>query len=1059
MISPFKTNGQYFRTVLIFLIYIVLVISATVFTEAQETQVTVKSDASGTTLQVNGKDFMIIGMNWDYYPIGKNYTYSLWSQPDNVIQTALDNEMPLLKNMGVNAIRQYVGIPPRWIKYIYERYGIYTVLNHTFGRYGVSIDGMYMPNTDYSDPRIREYLVREVDSMVNDFRATPGLLMWLLGNENNYGLFWGGAATEDIPVGETLESMRARQMYSLFNDAIKTIKQKDTKHPVAIANGDLLFIDIIAKEIQGLDIFGTNMYRGISFRDAFQTVKEKLNIPIMFTEFGADAFNEKDMCEDQISQARYLLGNWQEIFEQSSGKGKIGNAIGGFTFQFSDGWWKYRQEINLDVHDVNASWSNGGYKEDYSEGENNMNEEWFGICAKGPSDGNGYYQLYPRASFYALKRAYRLDIYNTATDTIRIRNHFNSINLVEDVLTARGDRASLQTEEIKKVRISGLRMEFETYNTGGERITTPADRIPGGTSTPAFLGFDHLESFYAEVEARPSENITGKVSVNILGHVPENPIDEIFYENRGLPRTVVTGSGTSQMNDLERVKIFNASILWDSRWLMLDGFYRTGHYHWGYEGDFFGLYPEANYGDNINLYNADAPLGFEVTGKKLFDGLKVAFGPQLWWGANPTVLVKYQRSFGPIQATGMYQEDIDKQSTAVSSFAVPLAPTRKGTLHLAYKKGELGIEVGGIWSGSTKVGQQFQIATGTSGNYTIYQDHIKSSDAFGGKVKLTFSSGRWNWYAQGSVMGLVADGGPTSTLTYTGWRLKDCGMGNQRSFLTGLAVLFGNWQIAPNFLWQKPIEAPIPNDIPAPGRPRNILADPFAVRGNRETVAGELLINYDPTPATWLYMWDNDLREDASFAFSTGIVVRHQPTTQDASIGILKDGRTLFAFPGATPARDVWEVNSRFISKMQSGVGIIANTYFGTVEPNGSDVRLIHRYGGNVRCVYNSMKFIASAKVNDWGPYDYHRDFNLTYPLQFSADISTVFGTPEWFDIPQTRIGIIGTWRSLDRYSARYDFIKILDATGNLVPNTETPGQPIGNEWEIRTYIHLNVGM
>ena len=66
-------------------------------------------------------------MNWDYVPIGQNYTYNLWTQPDDVIEAALDREMPLLKAMGVNAIRQYVGVPPRWVRYIYERYGIFTV--------------------------------------------------------------------------------------------------------------------------------------------------------------------------------------------------------------------------------------------------------------------------------------------------------------------------------------------------------------------------------------------------------------------------------------------------------------------------------------------------------------------------------------------------------------------------------------------------------------------------------------------------------------------------------------------------------------------------------------------------------------------------------------------------------------------------------------------------------------------------------------------------------------------------------------------------------------------
>ncbi len=43
----------------------------------------------------------------------------------------------------------------------------------------------------------------------------------------------------------------------------------------------------------------------------------------------------------------------------------------------------------------------------------------------------------------------------------------------------------------------------------------------------------------------PSDNITGRLSLNILGRVPVNPIDEIFYENRGRPRQVQADDGTS----------------------------------------------------------------------------------------------------------------------------------------------------------------------------------------------------------------------------------------------------------------------------------------------------------------------------------------------------------------------------------------------------------------------------------------------------------------------------------------------------------------------------------
>lgn len=1006
-------------------------------------QVTLLSNNEGIRLQVNGEDFMVNGMNWDYFPIGTNYSYSLWNESDDFIRQALDDEMSLLKNMGVNAIRVYTGIPPKWIQYIYERYGIYTMLNHSFGRYGLTLNGAWVPNTEYSDSRVIDLLIKEVTELATVYKDTPGLLLYLLGNENNYGLFWGGAETEDIPMEDRASTIRARHMYKLFNKASLAMKAIDQTHPVALCNGDLLFLDIIAQECPDVDIFGTNVYRGMSFGDLFERVKKEYGKPVLMTEFGSDAFNALTMQEDQLSQAYFLIKNWKEIYENAAGLGKAGNSIGGFTFQFSDGWWKYGQTINLDVHDNNASWSNGGYTFDYVEGENNMNEEWFGICAKGFTDSRGFYSPYPRAAYYALKEAHSFDVYNGTLS--HIDKHFLQIDPMVTVLKARGDKAALDVAPLKKVFMKGVRVNFTTYSTGGTHIETPEQIDDDYQSYPSFQGFDQLQSYYADIGFQPTGNFYGAISLNILGAVPENPIDEIFYENRGRTKNVKTREGTLQLADIERVRVYRANFSWDDRWFKLDGFYRTGHYHWGYEGDFFGLYPEANYGPNIDMYNGNAPMGVEFTGKKGLNGFKLAFGPELWWGANPAVLLKYSKSLGRLDATVIFQEDLDEQGSAVSSYAIPLPPTRKATLHLDFNLGALGLELGGIWSGSNKVGETFQIADGEPGNYVILLDEIKESDTYGGKVKLTFSKGIFNWYAESAAMGLVADGRPNGALTFTGWRLKDSGSGNQVNFLSGFALTLGNVQFAPNFLWQKPIVGPMPNNVPAPGRLRNFLSDPFSVRGNRETIAGELIINFDPTPATWLYAWDNDIQEDAKLAGTLGFVFRHHPTSQDAAIGIMSDGRTIFPFPSSPPARDLWEAYIRAISKVSPGFGFITNLYAGEAEPNGSDERLIQRYGGDIRVIMGSVKLIGEAKFNDWGPYDYHRDFNLTYPLQLAADLSKVLGNPGWLDNSQPRFGIRVAWRSLDEYSPRY------------VPNTLfNPDK--GSEWEIRTYFDMNIG-
>ena len=1025
---------------------------------AQVDKVSIEKNSEGMKLVVNGDDFMINGMNWDYFPIGTTVTYSLWNQSDDIIRAALDIEMSLLKNMGVNVVRQYTGVQPKWIRYIYEKYGIYTMLNHSFGRYGLTIDGAWMPNTEYADPRVRELLLAETKALAEEYKNTPGLLMYLLGNENNYGLFWEGAETEDIPIEDRKSTVRATAMYKLFNEATKGMKGIDTNHPVAMCNGDLLFMDIIVRECPDVDIFGTNMYRGISFGDAFQRVMDEYNKPIMFTEFGADAFNVLENAEDQYSQAYYMVGNWQEIYENAAGLGKAGNSIGGFTFQFSDGWWKFGQTKDLDVHDNNASWSNGGYDRDFEEGENNMNEEWFGICAKGPTNERGLYQLFPRAAYYALKNAHNVDPYGSESSVEAIQNHFANIELMDAVLKARGDQAALINEDLKKIKVSHLRGEITTFTTGGDKIATPEDSDPDERVYPDELGFDHMQSFFVGVQANPTSSVQINATVNVVGQIAENPINEIFYENRARVRSVNTNEGELILDDLNRINLYQADFSWNSKYYNLKGFYRTGHYHWGYEGDFFGVYPEANYGPNLDIYGGNAPFGFEFEGKKSLNGLKVAFGPELWWAANPAVLVKYSRKFGGIDVTGIFHEDLDRPAQTVSSLAIPMPQTRRATLHLETEVGPIGFELGGMWGGQPLVGRTFQVVEEVvEGKMEVFQDEIQDKDTWGGKAKVTFSSGPWNWYAQGAAMGLVANGGADYTRTFTGWRLKDSGSGNQFNFLSGFTYLIGDLQIAPNFLWQKPVVDPIPGDVPAPGRPRNILDDPFAVRGNRETVAGEILFTWDPTPGTWMYEWDNDTQEDAPLAISAGFVYRHLPTIQDAAIGFLGN-RQIFAFAESAPAQDLWEAHARIVSKINPDFGFIANLYGGNAQSRGSDPRLIERVGGDIRMIYKKTKLAAEVKVDDWGPFDYHRDFNLTFPLQLMLDLSTSLGKPKWFNEADNKIGIMGIWRSLDRFSPRYCPTTTIDASGATVCDMEAPGFDNGQEWEIRTYVHFKIG-
>ncbi|HYG68670.1 MAG TPA: hypothetical protein VD838_13460, partial [Anaeromyxobacteraceae bacterium] len=511
---------------------------------------------------------------------------------------------------------------------------------------------------------------------------------------------------------------------------------------------------------------------------------------------------------------------------------------------------------------------------------------------------------------------------------------------------------------------------------------------------------------------------------NFVGNVPLNRIDENFYEAK---------------KETE-LSLYRASVKWDEPWFHVDGFFRTGHYHWASEGDVFALYREANYGENIDLYNGEAPSGIELTGKLGLSGLKVAVGNELYWGANPAVVGKYQRTVGAFDLAVVHQEDLAQAEGGGTSSTTQVRQTRKTALSVATKVLGVGVQLGGLWANANKVDETFASdERAADGSYLV--DRVRTEDTLGGRAKVTFEAGRIHWYAQGSYMGLVADGSPDPTITYTGWTLKDSGSGNQVNAMTGIAIDVGTLQIAPNLLWQKPLVGPT-------DPPRTLLddQDPFAVRGNRETVAGELVLTWDPTPATWFWAWDNDFRENAPLAASLGISYRHQPTSQDSAIGYLEDGVTQIAI-GAPPPHDLWEARTRVVSRLSHALRLVGNAWIGTAEPNGEDARLVHRMGADLRLGWNALLVQAIAKKDDYGPYDYHRDWNLTFPVQLIGDASYVLGGARWIPglTQQTRIGVRGTWRYLDRYSPRY-------------ANASDPGTPDwGNEYELRTYLSVTL--
>jgi len=234
--------------------------------------------------------------------------------------------------------------------------------------------------------------------------------MFAFGNESNYGLSWSSFEIENLPEGEQNEA-KAHYLYTLFNEVLTEGKKLAPNLPFTIVNGDLQYIDLIAELMPNLDLLGTNSYRGKSFASLWADVEKKLDLPVLFFEFGSDAFNAREFAEDQVAQAVILRDQWKEMYNKAAGNNEEGNSIGGFVFEWRDEWWKYRQTENLDQQDNNASWSNQAYMFDWAEGKDNMNEEWFGITALGMPNADGVYTARPRAAYDVLSKIWHMDPY------------------------------------------------------------------------------------------------------------------------------------------------------------------------------------------------------------------------------------------------------------------------------------------------------------------------------------------------------------------------------------------------------------------------------------------------------------------------------------------------------------------------------------------------------------------------------------------------------------------------------------------------------------------------
>jgi hypothetical protein len=309
----------------------------------------------------------------------------------------VSQDVPLMQAMHVNTVRVYTdfGTDP----------STYSAVLDNFYNAGIMVIMTVVGSTQ--DISSGQYL-----TAVNLAKNHPALLLWAVGNEWNLNNYYGTYTDTVTLNGAILLTRQAAQM----------ILAQDANHPVSSVLGDrfqvvpstnpclnqLLNSDIptIVQKIPEVAIWGINSYRGPTFTNLWQQWVAATSKPFYLSEFGTDSFATTSSTlpfstpscpdsrakvtagsEDQVTQANFDAGLWQEISLHLSAFRPGEPSAGGLVFEWNDEVWKVgNYNVGLGGLVVYCStctnyafYDPDGYSQSGSAPDNILNAEYFGL--------------------------------------------------------------------------------------------------------------------------------------------------------------------------------------------------------------------------------------------------------------------------------------------------------------------------------------------------------------------------------------------------------------------------------------------------------------------------------------------------------------------------------------------------------------------------------------------------------------------------------------------------------------------------------------------------------
>ncbi|MBN1869544.1 MAG: hypothetical protein JW847_03090 [Candidatus Omnitrophica bacterium] len=377
--------------------------------------------------------FFVKGVAYSPIPVGRHPSDWGWGQSevdgiDNIFddEKLLRRDFAFLKDMGCNTIR------------LWKANSTFNKSNNRFpnfmtkrtldlaDEYGIKvIPGFWIDTSlpkcsnyrmiysapDFTKESIRAAYIKDFVKFVNQFKSHPAVLFWAIGNENNLHI-------------DSLNFEQMSSLYSLADDMAAAAHQAEgtSFHPVAFVNGDLaeigeIIYDTLDSNLNHLDIWGANVYRGNSFGNLFNDYAQRSEKPFWISEYGLDSWNSLSYGapaaggEDQDTQAQWIGNLWDEIAANKD------IVIGATVMEYSDEWWKPDEWISKGGYNSTHDFFGTGPKDFDCNGsidwyppapDNYFHQEWFGIMSVEDRTLE-IDNATPKKAYYTLREKFRVN--------------------------------------------------------------------------------------------------------------------------------------------------------------------------------------------------------------------------------------------------------------------------------------------------------------------------------------------------------------------------------------------------------------------------------------------------------------------------------------------------------------------------------------------------------------------------------------------------------------------------------------------------------------------------